>query len=155
MSMVFTGEIKNLLQPGLPLCCALSLSCIWLCDPTDYSLPGSPVHGNSPGKNTRVGCHALQGIFPTQGSNTGLLHCRWILYCLSHSNMEYFAMNPLPFDHITWFCPIHLAQLVPFTLRISYTWNIYRWVLVLGSMLIFNSPYDFTNQMWSSFLFNR
>ena len=34
---------------------------------------------DSPGKNTRVGCHALlQGIFPTQGSNPGLPHCRWI-----------------------------------------------------------------------------
>ena len=40
---------------------------------------------NSPGKNTGVGCHALlQGIFPTQGSNPGLPHCRWILYHLSH-----------------------------------------------------------------------
>ena len=37
------------------------------------------------GKNTGVGCHALlQGIFPTQGSNSGLPHCRQILYCLSH-----------------------------------------------------------------------
>ena len=33
--------------------------------------------GDSPGKNTRVGCHALlQGIFPIQGSNPALLHCR-------------------------------------------------------------------------------
>ena len=40
---------------------------------------------DSPGKNTGVGCHALlQGILPTQGSNWGLLHCRQILYCLSH-----------------------------------------------------------------------
>ena len=39
---------------------------------------------NSPGKNTGVGCHSLfQGIFPTQGSNLGLLHCRQILYHLS------------------------------------------------------------------------
>ena len=38
-----------------------------------------------PGKNTGVGCHfLLQGIFPTQRSNTGLLHCRLILYQLSH-----------------------------------------------------------------------
>ena len=38
-----------------------------------------------PGKNTGVGCHfLLQGIFPTQGSNTGLLYCRQILYHLSH-----------------------------------------------------------------------
>ena len=41
------------------------------------SLPGFSVHGNSPGKNTGVGCHfLLQGIFPTQVSNLGLLHCR-------------------------------------------------------------------------------
>ena len=40
---------------------------------------------DSPGKNTGVGCHALlQGIFPTQGSNLGLCHCRKILYHLSY-----------------------------------------------------------------------
>ena len=43
------------------------------------------VHGNSLGKNNGVDCHALlQGIFPTQGSNPGLLHCRQMLYCLSY-----------------------------------------------------------------------
>jgi len=36
----------------------------------DHSTPGSSVHGDSPGKNTGVGCHALpQGIFPTQELN--------------------------------------------------------------------------------------
>ena len=40
---------------------------------------------NSPGQNTGVGSLSLlQGIFPTQGSNSRLLHCRWILYQLSH-----------------------------------------------------------------------
>ena len=40
---------------------------------------------NSPGQNTGVGSFSLlQGIFPTQGSNRGLLHCRRILYQLSH-----------------------------------------------------------------------
>ena len=39
----------------------------------------------SPGKNAGVGCCSLlQEIFPTQGSNPGLLHCRWILDQLSH-----------------------------------------------------------------------
>ena len=39
---------------------------------------------NSPGKNTGVGCHSLlQGLFPTQGLNPGLLHCRHVLYHLS------------------------------------------------------------------------
>jgi len=43
-------------------------SCLILCDPMDYSLQGSSVHGDSPDKNNGVGCHAiLQGIFPTQG----------------------------------------------------------------------------------------
>ena len=38
-----------------------------------------------PGKNTGVGCHFLiQGIFLTQGSNPGLLHCRQILHRLSY-----------------------------------------------------------------------
>ena len=40
---------------------------------------------NSAGQNTGVGSLSLlQGIFPTQGSNPGLPHCRWILYQLSH-----------------------------------------------------------------------
>ena len=40
---------------------------------------------DSPGKNSGVGCHALlQGIFPTQGLNLGFLHCRRVLYHLSH-----------------------------------------------------------------------
>ena len=40
---------------------------------------------NSPGQNTGVGSlSCLQGIFPIQGSNPGLPHCRWILYQLSH-----------------------------------------------------------------------
>ena len=40
---------------------------------------------NSQGWNTGVGSLSLlQGIFPTQGSNPRLLHCRWILYQLSH-----------------------------------------------------------------------
>ena len=56
-----------------------------LCDPVDCSRPGSSDHGDSPGKNTTVGCHALlQGIFPTHGLNPGLLHYRQILHCLSH-----------------------------------------------------------------------
>ena len=66
------------------LCIVTQLSPI-LCDPMDCSLPGSSVHRDSPGQNTEAGCHALlQGIFPTQGMNPGLLLCRWILYHLSH-----------------------------------------------------------------------
>ena len=64
-------------------------SSLTFCDPIDYSPPGSSVHGDSPGKNTGVGCHALlQGIFPTQESNPGLPYCRQILYYLSHQGSQ-------------------------------------------------------------------
>ena len=65
-----------------------------LCDPIDYSPPKRLCPWNSPGKstgknnnnnNTGVGCRfLLQGIFLTQGLNPDLLHCRQILYHLSH-----------------------------------------------------------------------
>ena len=52
----------------------------------DCSPPGSSVHGDSPGKNTGVGCHALlEGIFPSQVMDPGLLHCRQILYHWSYA----------------------------------------------------------------------
>ena len=51
----------------------------------DCSPPGSSACGDSPGKNTGVGCHALlQGIFLTQVSNPDLPHYKQILYHLSH-----------------------------------------------------------------------
>ena len=54
-----------------------------LCDPKEPTRLLSLW--SSPGKNTGVGCHfLLQGIFPPQGLNLGLLHCRQILYLLSH-----------------------------------------------------------------------
>ena len=60
--------------------------CLTLWNPVDCSPPGSSVHGDSPGKNTRVGCHdLLQGIIPTQGSN---LHTSYI--CL------HWQVNSLP-----------------------------------------------------------
>ena len=49
--------------------------CLTLCDPMDYR-----VHGLLQARILSL----LQGIFPTQGSNPGLSHCRWILYQLSH-----------------------------------------------------------------------
>ena len=65
--------------------CLVIQSYLTLWDPVGCSPPGSSVHGDSPGKNTGVGCHDfLQGIFPTQELNQGLLYCRQILYQLSY-----------------------------------------------------------------------
>ena len=52
---------------------------------TPWTLPRLLCPRDSLGKNTGVGCHfLLQGIFPIQGLNPGLLHCRQMLYHLSY-----------------------------------------------------------------------
>ena len=59
----------------------VALSCLTLCNPVGVACQ-APLSGDS--LNTGVGSISLlQGIFPTQGWNPGLPHCRWILYCLS------------------------------------------------------------------------
>ena len=72
---------------SLSFCCVLCLvtQCyLTLCDPMDWTLLGSSVHGDFPGKNTGVSFHALlQRVFSILGLNQGLLHCRLILYQLS------------------------------------------------------------------------
>ena len=83
----------------------------------DCSPPGSSVHGDSSGKNTEVGCHALlQEIFPTQGSNPDLPHCRQILYHLSYQgNPSWFSVSMSSFLgswlSYNYCCPI--AKLCP------------------------------------------
>ena len=67
------------------VCVLVTQSCPTLCNTMDCSPPGSSVHGDSPGKNTGVGCHfLLQRIISTQESNWGLLHCRQIINQLSY-----------------------------------------------------------------------
>ena len=53
---------------------------------------------NSPGQNTGVGSLSLiQGIFPTQGWNPGLPHCRQILYQLNHKeSTRILSVKPIP-----------------------------------------------------------
>ena len=55
-----------------------------------------------PGKSTGVGCHfLLQRIFPTQGLNLGLLHCRQMLYHLNHQEEVPFPPYP-PSIYYLW-----------------------------------------------------
>ena len=71
-------RIQNWVMKALSVC-MLGCSVVWtLYNPMDCSLPGSSVHGDSPGKNTGVDCHApFLGIFLTQGSNP-------YFFCLLH-----------------------------------------------------------------------
>ena len=85
--MTESPKMLQLIKDPCAVLCLVVQSGPTLCDPMDCSPPGSSVHVDSPGKNTRVGHHALLwGIFPTQGSNPGLLHCRWI-YHLSYRDI--------------------------------------------------------------------
>ena len=73
--------------------CLITQSCPSLWDPMDYSPPGSSVLGDSPRQEHWRGLPFLfQGIFPIQGLNPGLPHCRGILYCLSHQGSP-----PIPY----------------------------------------------------------
>ena len=83
-----------------------SLSRPTLCDPMDCSQPRSSIHGDSPDKNTGVGCYALlHRIFPIHGSNLGLLHCRWIPYYLSYQGspriLEWVSLSLLQGNFLT------------------------------------------------------
>ena len=83
--------------------CLVTQSCLTLCNPMDSSPPGSSIHGDSPGKNTGVGCHAfLQGIFPTQGLNLHLFYlllwqagCLWLLIPVSVRFSHSVVSDPL------------------------------------------------------------
>ena len=76
---IHTFEYANQKDLLFGMCVLMHLvaqTCLTLCNPMDCSPTGSSLHGDSPGKNTGVGCHALiQEIFPTQRLNPGFPHC--------------------------------------------------------------------------------
>ena len=87
-----------------------SLSHIWL-----FLTPWTIQSINSPGQSTGVGSLSLlQGIFPTQGSNPGLPHCRRILYQLSHKGSPIWKALYTPWTDICVPCAFH-------------TFSPYRW----------------------------
>ena len=118
------------------LCAKVLQLCLALCDPMDCSLPGSSVHGGSPGKNTRVGCHFfLQGIFLTQRSNPRL-------FCLLHWQGGSFPLAP-PGKHQIWGLLIFLAELMLFFLSDSLALfkNCFRvhTVYILGTLFLIST----------------
>ena len=73
----------------IPVSLEMKLICtqkpIYKCCESCSVVSDSMTPWNSPGQNIGVGSLSLlQRIFPMQGLNPGILHCRWILYCLSH-----------------------------------------------------------------------
>ena len=90
--MGFFSKAKCVIN-GIKVKVKVSQSCPTLCDPMNYSW-------NSLGQNTGVGSLSLlQGIFPTQGLNPGLSHCKWILYELSHKGSPRILEWVAKFEH--------------------------------------------------------
>ena len=94
MSLVFLNQsvLKNIKTSKQSKNLKCNTCCLWCsesesCSAVSNSVRSHRLHSpwNSPGKNTRVGSLSrLQGSFPTQGSNSGLLYGRRVLYQLSY-----------------------------------------------------------------------
>ena len=94
---------------------------------------------NSPGQNTGVGSLSLlQGIFPTQGLNPGLPHCRQILYQLSHKGSPVNKIvsqasvinTPLKISSAQFLCPVNLPFLY-FFLEVCFKSSLFCKILNL------------------------
>ena len=108
-ALLFFQLVRAWLLPlsGSLVLCLLTHLCLTLCNPMGCRPLGSSVHGDSPGRNTRMGCHALlQVIFPTQESNPGQVH-------LSLSKLFLFL---IPFLNYTYLIFLYVYLLSLFTL---------------------------------------
>ena len=98
-------------------------SCLSLCDPMDCSLPGSSVHGILQTRILQwVARSFSRGSFLTQALNPGLLHCKQILYHLSHQGcyiMLYNGTNGSPFITLQVARPLRKHQRCS---RIQQSW---------------------------------
>ena len=112
-------------------------SCPTLWDPMGLSPLDSSVHGDSPGKNTgMLATPSSRGSFPTQGSNPGLLHCRWNLYRLSHQGSP---VRKLDTDNLKYSWPLNNIRVegTVENLHIIYRWpsikviSPYTWFYIL------------------------
>ena len=94
-----TTKLVKLTEISQSSCSVMSNSL----QPHELQHASPPCPWDSSGKNTRVDCHfLLQDIFPTQESNSGLLHCQQIIYHLSHQGSPHFIL--VLFKKLQHFC---------------------------------------------------
>ena len=99
------------------------------------------------GKDTGMGCHfLLQGIFPTQGLNPGLLHCRQILYQLSYNIHEVQYYNPRTEDDSSF---LHLKNfLLKFYYVLVCALNILVWLGISYYIISVNRAFPRSPSNW-------
>ena len=98
LSLQYWTEFNHFLMICDALC-LVTKSGLNLCGPMDCSLPGPSVHGDSPGKNTGVGCSALlQGLFPTHtSSHDKFLHTSSNILCALVQLCQFCTVHRLHF----------------------------------------------------------
>ena len=124
---------------------SITQSCLALCNLMKCSLARLLHPWNFPGKDTGVGCYSLlQRIFSTQGSNTDLLNCRQVLYCLSHQVLRSWGMSKIWPNEGPWAkegVDPHTSIITHSTIRLHTTQSLCIFVYYL---------FAFTN-LWTSF----
>ena len=87
------------------VCVLVTQLCSTLFNPIACSPPGSSVHGILQARILEWVVISFSGIFPTQGSNPSLLHCKQILYHLSHQG--YWELRPGRQVWFSFLCILH------------------------------------------------
>ena len=122
-----------------------------LCDPMDYSMPGSSVYWIFPGRNTGVGCHfLLQGIFSTQGLKLCLLHLLALaggfITTSTNSNSE---AKQISFSHGPFLSSLslnHPQNLGQFLTQLVSQWVFGHWVSKHSIQWEYFSTYAITKE---------
>ena len=119
---------------GALVLCLVAQSCPTCCNPMNCSPPSSSAHGDSPGKNTGLGCHfLLQGISLTQEWNLGILHCGQILSHLSHQALSVTFSNSRSSD---FYCLPSLFE-SSFQIYINFPLSSLTSILLLHACIIY------------------
>ena len=117
-------------------------SCPTLCNPTTAACR-APLSMGFSRQEYWSGCHALlQGIFLTLGSNPGLLHCRWILYHLSHQGTLYLLRRKLFFVYHMLLIFLFVFSMFSFCLNLFFS-SIQLCYYVSSHLYQFLLPHDF------------
>ena len=121
--MIFwTQNYYNFIQVCVCMHAKSLQSCPTLCNPMGCSLSGSSVHGDSPSKNTGVGCHALlQGIFPQPKDQICISYVSWLAGLFFITSATHVLLKRYPWtSHII---ELYL-QIIKFDFQYFHNWKL-------------------------------
>ena len=142
----------------------LVFSRVWLCNPMDCRLPGSSIHGDSPGKNTGVGCHdLLQGTSsPRDQTQVSWIADRFFTVWATREVQEYWGLSHLHtifvlyWAHLCMKCSLRIFNFLKEISSLSHSiFSLCFFVLIAeeGFLISPGYPLELCIQMGVSFLF--